>query len=47
MQRSQILDRVPVFVPPLIARQTTAKMPPAIVDLDERLFALGAGVGHF
>jgi hypothetical protein len=50
MQRSQILHRqlyyVACAIAPLIAGRAALKMPTAIVDHDERLFAFIAGGGH-
>jgi hypothetical protein len=50
LQRCQVLHResdcLPVRVPPNIAGRATAKVLTAVVDFDQRLFALGADAGH-
>ena len=50
MKRRQILHRqldyVARTIAPLVARQATLKVPTAIVDHDERLFAFEASAGH-
>ena len=50
MQRCQVfhrkLDQISLVVEPFVARQAPDKLLAAIADLDKRLFALDAVLGH-